>query len=312
MKPGILQIAPMMPHVEEALNNAYTVYKYWKSDDKEALISASSADIRAVATTGNHGCPPSLIAKLPKLEIIASYGVGYDAIDISACKAAGVRVSNTPDVLNDAVAEITLGLMIALCRRIPQADQYTRQGSWIDANYPLTGELTGTKVGILGLGRIGKEIARRCQAFKMEVVYHGRNKQPYEPYPFYPDLTAMAKDVDWLVVIAPGSAETTGIVSRQVMEALGPEGNLVNMARGSLVDETALVELLQSGRLGGAALDVFAQEPDVPETLLALDNVVLSPHQGSATHKTRTAMGDLVIRNLAAHFSGHPLPTPVA
>ena len=302
----------MMQHVEAALNNAYTVLKYWEADDKDALISANAANIRGVATSGHHGCPNPLMAKLPNLEIIASYGVGYDAIDVAACKAAGVRVSNTPDVLNDAVAEITLGLMIALCRRIPQADRYTREGRWTDANYPLTGELTGAKVGILGLGRIGKEIARRCQVFKMQVVYHGRSKQAYEPYPYYDDLVTMAKDVDWLVVIAPGSAETSGIVSRQVMEALGPEGNLVNMARGSLVDELALVELLQAGRLGGAALDVFAQEPKVPEALFALDNVVLSPHQGSATNKTRTAMGDLVIRNLAAHFAGNPLPTPVA
>jgi lactate dehydrogenase-like 2-hydroxyacid dehydrogenase len=302
----------MMQHVEAALNNAYTVYRYWEADDKEALISANAAHIRGVATSGHHGCPKEVMARLPNLEIIASYGVGYDAIDVAACKAAGVRVSNTPDVLNDAVAEITLGLMIALCRRIPQADQYTRNGQWLAANYPLTGELTGAKVGILGLGRIGKEIARRCQVFKMQVVYHGRSEQPYEPYPYYANLIGMAKDVDWLVVIAPGSTETAGIVSRQVMEALGPEGNLVNMARGSLVDEIALVELLQSGRLGGAALDVFAQEPKVPEALFTLDNVVLSPHQGSATHKTRTAMGDLVIKNLAAHFAGDPLPTPVA
>lgn len=311
MKPGILQIAPMMEHVEVALNNAYNVYRYWEAANKEALISANADHIRGVATSGHHGCPKEVMEALPNLEIIASYGVGYDAIDVAACKAAGIRVSNTPDVLNDAVAEITLGLMIALCRRIPQADQYTRTGKWLAGNYPLTGELTGAKVGILGLGRIGKEIARRCQVFKMQVVYHGRKEQPYEPYPYYADLIEMAKDVDWLVVIAPGSAETAGIVSRQVLEALGPEGNLVNMARGSLVDEVALVELLQSGRLGGAALDVFAQEPKVPEALFGLDNVVLSPHQGSATHKTRTAMGDLVISNLAAHFAGDPLPTPV-
>ena len=160
MKPGVLQIAPMMQHVEAALNNAYTVYRYWDAANKDALISANADNIRAVATSGHHGCPKEVMAGLPNLEIIASYGVGYDAIDVAACKAAGVRVSNTPDVLNDAVAEITLGLMIALCRRIPQADQHTRNGQWLSGNYPLTGELTGAKVGILGLGRIGKEIAR--------------------------------------------------------------------------------------------------------------------------------------------------------
>jgi lactate dehydrogenase-like 2-hydroxyacid dehydrogenase len=311
MKPEILQISPMMAHVEKALNDAYTVHRYWEADDKAALLAEHGANIRAVATNGHTGCKPEILEALPNLEVISSYGVGYDAIDIPACKARNVRVTNTPDVLNDAMAEITLGMMIALCRRIPQADAYTRAGKWREKNYPLTGELTGAKVGILGLGRIGKEIARRCQVFKMQVVYHGRRKQPYEPYEYYADLEAMARDVDWLVVIAPGSPETKGIVSRKIMEALGPEGNLVNVARGSLVDETALVELLQSGKLGAAALDVFEDEPKAPEALFALDNVVLSPHQGSATVKTRTAMGDLVIQNLAAHFNGDPLITPV-
>lgn len=311
MKPEILQIAPMMTHVEAALEAAYVVHRYWEAQDKDALLRETGDRIRGVATNGHSGCALEILAALPKLEIIASYGVGYDAIDIPACKARGIRVANTPDVLNDAMAEITLGLMIALCRRIPQADAYTRAGRWLEGNYPLTGELTGAKVGILGLGRIGKEIARRCQVFKMQVVYHGRREQPYEPYPYFADLEEMARAVDWLVVIAPGTPETKGIVSRRVMEALGPNGNLINVARGSLVDEAAMVELLQSGALGGAALDVFEDEPRVPEALFKLDNVVLSPHQGSATHKTRAAMGDLVVRNLAAHFAGDPLLTPV-
>lgn len=312
MKPEILQISPMLPSVEAALNEAYTVHRYWAAADKAMLLKEAGDRIRGVATNGHSGCSPEILNNLPKLEIIASYGVGYDAIDIPACKAKGVRVANTPDVLNDAVAEITLGLMIALCRRIPQADAYARAGKWTSKNFPLTGELTGATVGILGLGRIGKEIARRCQTFKMQVVYHGRKQQPYEPFPYYADLEEMARAVEWLVVIAPGSAETRGIVSRKVMAALGPKGHLVNVARGSLVDEKAMVELLQTGALGGAALDVFEDEPRVPEALFGLDNVVLSPHQGSATHKTRAAMGDLVVRNLAAHFAGDPLLTPVA
>jgi lactate dehydrogenase-like 2-hydroxyacid dehydrogenase len=201
--------------------------------------------------------------------------------------------------------------MIALCRRIPQADAHVRAGRWPQGGFGLTGELTGTHAGILGLGRIGKEIARRLQAMRMRVSYHGRHRQPWEPFDYYDNLEAMARDVDWLVVIAPGFAATRGIVSRAVMEALGPKGALVNVARGSLVDEAAMVELLGSGRLGGAALDVFADEPRVPEALFAMPNVVLSPHQGSATEKTRGAMGDLVVRNLAAHFAGDPLITPV-
>ena len=222
-----------------------------------------------MATDGHHGVPPEVMAALPALEVVASYGVGYDAIDIAACKARGVRVTNTPDVLNDAVAELAIGLMIALCRRIPQADAYVRAGRWPAGTFELTGELTGAHAGILGLGRIGKEIARRCQAMKMRVSYHGRREQAYEPYPYYPSLVAMAKDVDWLVVVAPGSAATAGIVSREVLEALGPKGALVNVSRGALVDEPAMVELLAAGRLGGAALDVFADEPRVPEALLA-------------------------------------------
>jgi lactate dehydrogenase-like 2-hydroxyacid dehydrogenase len=201
--------------------------------------------------------------------------------------------------------------MIALARRIPQTDRYVRDGKWLKSAYPLLTELNGKTLGILGLGRIGKEIATRAQAMRMRVVYHGRSRQPDMPYIYYDKLIDMARDVDWLVIIAPGGKATEKIVSRQVLEALGPEGYLVNMARGTLVDEPALVELLQSGRLGGAALDVFEKEPQVPEALFALDNVVLSPHQGSATHQTRNKMGALVVANLDAHFAGEPLPSRV-
>ena len=312
MRPDILQVAPMMPVVEAALAEAYRVHRLWQAPDREVFLAAHGAEIRGVATNGHSGLPLPVMAALPRLEVIASYGVGYDAIDIPACRARGVKVSNTPDVLNDAVAEITLGLMIALCRRLPQADRFVREGRWLKGAYPLTAELTGATAGILGLGRIGKEIARRLVAMKMRVLYHGRQRQPDQPYDYFDDLVAMARASDWLVVIAPGSAETRGLVSRQVLEALGPKGCLVSMARGSLVDEAALVELLVGGGLGGAALDVFVAEPQVPEALFALDNVVLSPHQGSATERTRRAMGDLVVRNLAAHFAGQPLLTPVA
>ncbi len=311
MKSEILQMGPMLPHVEAALEAAYQVHRYWEAKDRTALLARIGGQVRGVATDGHLGCGRAIVQALPKLELIASYGVGYDAVDLAACREHGVRLTNTPDVLNDAMAELALGLMIALCRRIPQADVHVREGRWLQRGYPLTAELTGARLGILGLGRIGKEIARRCQAFKMRIAYHGRNEQPYEPYEYYADLTEMAREVDWLVVIAPGTAETKGIVSRPVLEALGPEGCLVNVARGSLVDEPAMVEMLQSGALGGAALDVFEDEPRVPEALSGLENVVLSPHQGSATRKTRAAMGDLVVNNLAAHFAGRPLLTRV-
>jgi len=311
MKPHVLQMAPMMAHVEAALADAYTLHR-WEGADGDALLAGIGPQVRGVATTGGAGIAGPVIARLPALEIVANYGVGYDAVDVAACRARNIRVTNTPDVLNDAVAEITLGLMIALCRRIPQADAWMRGGAWAKAAYPLTEELTGKRLGILGLGRIGKEIARRAQAFRMEVVYHGRTRQPDQPFPYYASLEAMAADVDWLVVIAPGGAATDGIVSRAVMQALGPQGCLVNVARGGLVDQPAMIEMLRSGELGGAALDVFYDEPHADPALFTLENVVLSPHQGSATHKTRRAMGDLVVRNLAAHFAGEPLPTPVA
>jgi lactate dehydrogenase-like 2-hydroxyacid dehydrogenase len=249
--------------------------------------------------------------KLPKLEIIANFGVGYDSIDTRAARERNIRVTNTPNVLNDAMAEITIGLMVSLARRLPQGDQFVRQGKWKGGAFPLQAELNGKTVGILGLGRIGKEIAVRAQAMRMRVVYHGRHRQPNEPYVYYDKLVDMARDADWLVLIAPGGKSTDKIVDRAVLEALGPEGFLVNMGRGTLIDEPVLVEMLQTGGIAGAALDVFEKEPNVPEALFTLDNVVLSPHQGSATHQTRYKMGALVVQNLEAHFAGEPLPSAV-
>jgi lactate dehydrogenase-like 2-hydroxyacid dehydrogenase len=304
----ILQTHALLASCEDALAARYTIHRLHEAADKDALLASIGDKIRGIAG-GKVG--PALMDKLPKLEIIANFGVGYDSIDTAAAKARNVRVTNTPDVLNDAVAELAIGLMIALARRIPQADQFVRQGRWLLGAYPFQSELNGKTVGILGLGRIGKQIAVRAQAMKMRVVYHGRRRQPDEPYVFYDSLIEMARAVDWLVVIAPATPHTEKIVSREVLEALGPQGGLVNMARGSLVDEAALVDLLQSNGLGGAALDVFDKEPQVPAALLALDNVVLSPHQGSATRQTRDKMGALLVANLDAHFAGEPLPSAV-
>ena len=304
----ILQTHKLLASCEEALAERYTVHKLHEAADKDALLAELRERVRGIAG-GNVG--PELMDRLPRLEIVANFGVGYDSIDTKAAKARNIRVTNTPNVLNDAMAEITIGLMVALARRLPQSDQYVRQGKWPGGSFPLQAELNGKTVGILGLGRIGKEIAVRAQAMKMRVVYHGRHKQADEPYVYYDKLADMARDADWLVVIAPGGKGTEKIVSRQVLEALGPEGYLVNMARGTLVDEAALVELLQNGGLAGAALDVFEKEPQVPQALFALDNVVLSPHQGSATHQTRNKMGALVVQNLDAHFAGEPLPSAV-
>jgi lactate dehydrogenase-like 2-hydroxyacid dehydrogenase len=304
----ILQTHKLLATCEQALAERYTVHKLHEAADKDALIADLAPRLRGIA---GGQVDAGLMDRLPKLEIIANFGVGYDTIDTKAARARNIRVTNTPNVLNDAMAEITIGLMIALARRIPQADQFVRQGRWPAGNFPLQSELNGKTIGILGLGRIGKEVAARAQAMRMRVVYHGRNRQPYEPYVYYSSLVDMARDSDWLVAIAPGGRETERIVSREVLEALGPEGCFVNMGRGTLVDEAAMVEMLQSGKLGGAALDVFENEPRVPEALFGLDNVVLSPHQGSATHQTRNKMGALVVANLEAHFAGEPLLSAV-
>ncbi len=304
----ILQTHKLLPRCEADLNSRYTVHRLHEAEDRDALLAEVGSRIRGIAGSK---VDAALMDRLPNLEIIANFGVGYDSIDTAAARARNIRVTNTPNVLNDAVAELTIGLMIALARRIPQADRFVREGRWPAGNFSLLSELNGKTVGILGLGRIGKEIAVRAQAMKMRVVYHGRRRQADEPYIYYDKLLDMARDSDWLVIIAPGGKGTDGIVSREVLEALGPEGAVVNVARGTLIDEAAMLELLQSGALGGAALDVFEKEPEMSEAFYALDNVVLSPHQGSATHQTRNKMSDLVIANLEAHFAGDPLPSAV-
>ncbi|MEX2520813.1 MAG: 2-hydroxyacid dehydrogenase [Paracoccaceae bacterium] len=307
----IMMIGPMHPVCMEQIDTLGTVHRLWEASDKDAYIATHGEKIEVVATDGHHGCPPALMSRLPNLKLISSYGVGYDNIDVPAANAHGAKVSNTPEVLNDAMAEITVGLMVSLCRRIPEADAFVRAGKWADGGFGLTAELTGAKAGILGLGRIGKEIARRLVAMKMEVVYHGRSEQAGQPYTYFGDLTEMARAVDWLIVITPGTAETTGLVDARVMEALGPEGALVNVARGAVVDEAALVKALASGQLGGAALDVFEDEPRPARELFTMANTVLSPHQGSATRRTRAAMGQLVVDNIKAHIAGKPLITEV-
>ena len=304
----LLQTQKLLDTCEAGLAERYTVHKLHEASDREAMLAEVGPRIRAIAG-GN--VDAALMDRLPKLEIIANMGVGYDTIDTAAAKARNIRVTNTPDVLNDAVAEIAIALMMALSRQVPQADRFVREGRWEQGQYPFTTELRGKTVGVLGLGRIGKEIAARAQALKMRIVYHGRHRQQTEPHVFYDNLEDMARDSDWLVIVAPGSASTRGIVSRRVLEALGPQGRLVNVARGSLVDEEAMIELLESGGLGGAGLDVFADEPRVPERLRRLENVVLTPHYASATRTTRDAMGALVLKNLEAWFAGDPLPSAV-
>jgi len=299
---------PLHQSCTTALEQNFTVHKLYEAGNRDAFLAEIAPKVRAIAGGQVNA---ALMDRLAKLEIIANFGVGYDSIDTAAARARNIHVTNTPNVLNDAMAEMTIGLMIALSRRLPEGDRFVRDGKWPAGGFPLQRELTGKTVGILGLGRIGKEIALRAQAMQMRVVYTGRHRQPREPYAYYDDLLAMAKAVDWLVAVAPGGKATDKMVSREVLQALGPDGMFVNVGRGSVVDEAALVDLLTKRQLGGAALDVFADEPNVPQGLFGLDNVVLSPHQGSATTETRDLMGALVVDNLKAHFAGEPLLTPV-
>jgi lactate dehydrogenase-like 2-hydroxyacid dehydrogenase len=252
------------------------------------------------------------MARLPKLEIVASFGVGYDHIDAAWAGAHGIVVTHTPSVLDDDVADLAIALTLAAVRRLPQAERYLREGRWLGAPFPLTASLRGRTMGILGLGRIGRQIAKRAEAFGLSVVYHGRRRQDEAPYLYYPTLPGMAEACDILVVAAPGGADTRHIIDARVLAALGPSGVLVNVARGSLVDEAALIAALQGGAILAAGLDVYDNEPNVAPALLALDNLVLLPHVGSATGHTRKAMADLVAANLLSWIEGNgPLtPTP--
>ncbi|WP_032900520.1 2-hydroxyacid dehydrogenase [Mesorhizobium ciceri] len=293
------------------LEAKYRVHKLWQADDKDALISSHSDAIRAIATRGELGAGAALMAKLPKLEIVSCYGMGTDAIDLAYARENRIRVTNTPDVLTEDVADIGIGLLLAVARQIPQADAYVRDGSWRKANMPLVTRVYGKRLGIVGMGRIGKAVARRASAFDCEIAYFGTRKHDDLPYDFVGDLVELARRSEFLIVTLAGGDGTRNIVNAEVLAALGPDGILVNIARGSTVDETALLVALESGAIKGAGLDVFWDEPTINERFTTLANVVLQPHHGSGTVETRKAMGQLVRDNLAAHFSGQPLLTPV-
>ncbi len=311
MKPEVLIAGPLYRPTLEALEREFTTYKLWLAPDRKAFLAACADRVRGMATSGFVGADAALIEALPKLEIISSFGVGYDAVDVEAATRRKVIVTNTPGVLNDAVADLTLGLIIAAARRIPQGDRFVREGKWLRQGLPLAQHVTGKRLGIIGLGRIGQAIAKRAAGFDLKIAYHSRRRVEGSPFIYHGRLVDLAANSDFLVAILPGGKETYHIVNEEVMRALGPKGILVNVARGSVVDEAALVRCLQEGALGGAALDVFEEEPKVPEALLAMDNVVLQPHVGSATHETRMAMGQLTVDNLIAHFAGKPPLTPV-
>ncbi len=314
-KPALLQTGPMMALIEKELNAAFIVHKVAKPADLEGVLAASAGSIEAVCTGGHTGVKTdaALMARLPKLKVIGNFGVGYDSIDAAAAAKRGVIVTNTPDVLTEEVADTALGLLLMTVREFGQAEQYLRAGRWgTEGDYRLTPQsLRDRSLGMVGYGRIGKAIAKRAAAFGMPISYFGRTKQSDVAYPFYNDLTAMARDVDTLMVITPGGPQTKGLVSRSVLEALGPRGIVVNIARGSVVDEAALIDALHKGTIWGAGLDVMYNEPNIDPALLKLPNTVLLPHVGSASIHTRNGMGQLVADNLKAYAAKKAPLTPV-
>ena len=307
-QPDIIVTAALPPFLYEPLKAEYRCHDYHQASHKPGLLAAEGPRIRGLVQGGGTVTPTSLLDELPKLEIISVFGVGYDGVPVDYCKKRGITVTNTPDVLTDDVADVAVGLVMMTARGFVRLNRFVHTGGWLKKGPELTTKISGKRVGILGLGRIGKAIASRVEALGMKVAYTGRSKQDV-PYRYFPDLVSLATDSDFLVVASPGGASTRNMVNAEVLAALGKKGTIINIARGSIIDEDALVAALQAGTIKAAGLDVFANEPNIPEALMSMDNVVLLPHVGSATNETRKAMGDLCKANLDAWFAGKPVLT---
>jgi lactate dehydrogenase-like 2-hydroxyacid dehydrogenase len=309
----VLQVGPLKPSLAETLRASYAAHVLPDDDaDRTAFLAEHADEITVAVTSGRTGVDAELMAALPRLGAVVNFGVGYDTTDVEAAARRGIGVSNTPDVLTDCVADTAVGLMIDVLRQFSAADRYVRAGRWpVAGNYPLTRQVSNTRVGIVGLGRIGSAIAHRLSAFGCSIRYHNRREVPDTPFTYVASPVELARQVDVLIVAAAGGADTRNLIDRDVIDALGADGYLVNIARGSVVDEAALVEALSAGRLAGAGLDVFADEPKVPDELLAMNNVVLLPHVASGTEQTRAAMEDLTLRNLDQFLKTGELVTPV-
>ena len=309
-KPAVLAVASLHPLYRQALDAVYTVHDRTHETDP-AAFAALAPHIVGVAATGESCVPGNLLSRLPHAKVVSVFGVGYDGVDLPAAIAQGIPVTHTPEVLTDDVADLAIGLVLSVARGIPQADRYVRAGRWPGGPFALGRKVSGARLGIVGFGRIGKAIARRASGFGMSIAYTARSEKADAGFRFFPNAAALAAQVDFLVVITPGGAATRHLVDAAVLKALGPRGFLVNVARGSVVDEQALVEALHNGTIAGAGLDVYASEPQVPEALWSMANVVLTPHMASATQETRQAMADLAFANMQAGTSGHRLHTPV-
>ena len=312
-RPHILQVGPYPAWDEEPLNQAFTVHRYFAADDKQAFLAEIGPQVRGIATRGELGANRAMIEACPSLEVVSVYGVGFDAVDLTACRERGVRVTNTPDVLTNDVADLGIAMMLCLSRGMIGAESWVRDGSWAAKGlYPLKRRVWGRRAGVLGLGRIGYEVAKRLAGFGMEIAYSDVAPKDFAAgWEFVADPVALARRSDFLFVTLAASAATRHIVNSEVIAALGDEGMLINISRASNIDEEALLDALENKVLGSAALDVFEGEPKLNPRFLALDNVLLQPHHASGTVETRKAMGKLVRDNLAAHFAGQPLITPV-
>ena len=312
-RPHILVAAPMLPAVIEALEAEFTVHSLPDRADEAAFWREVGPSIRGAAASTLFGrVDEALFERLPNLEIVANFGVGYDNVDAAAAAERGIVVTNTPGVLDEEVADLTVGLLLAAVRRLAEADRFVREGRWTSEAFPLSPTLRGRRIGIVGLGQIGKAVARRLEGFGVGLCYHGRSAQPEVPYLYYPTLIGLAEAADTLIVIVPGGAGTRHLIDAAVLRALGPDGILINVSRGSVVDQQALIGALRSGTILGAGLDVYQDEPHVPQELTELPHLVLLPHIGSASSHTRGAMGKLVADNLIAWFKGEGPLTPVA
>ena len=311
MKPDIVLIAQYPPQIMAVLEENFTCHKMYEAPDHAAFLASVAGKARGLASTGVHGAPRDLILALPKLEIISGFGVGYDAVDLPTVKEKNIVLTNTPNVLTDCVADLGMTLMLDAARRVPQAERFLRDGQWLKGNYPAGVKVTGKRAGICGLGRIGTALAKRLAGFDKEIMYYDIEPKTNLPYRLMPSLLDLARNSDFFFVACYGGPKTRKLIDEEVLRAIGTKGILVNIARGSIVDEAALVRVLEDKALGGAGLDVFEDEPNVPARLLTFDNVVVTPHIASNTNETRAAMGKLMCDNLIAYFGGKPVITRV-
>ncbi len=311
MKPVVVSLSAMHPPCQVSLESLYDVRRFFMAADKNQLLALAAPTCEILQTTGGRGAEAAVLSQLPKLKLVACFGVGVDAIDLDYCKAHSIKVTNTPDVLTEDVADLALALLLGVLRQVPQADQFVRQGLWLKGGMALTPSMQGRRVGIVGMGRIGQAIAKRCAAFNTSIGYTGPRQKSEIAFPYYDSVTKLAQWADVLIAACPGGKATEKIVSREALTALGSTGIFVNIARGSVVDQEALVQLLQSGGIAAAGLDVFNNEPNVPTELMSMPQVVMQPHQGSATFETRMAMGTLTLGNIERFSRGEPLITPV-